>query len=231
MVLRQKLKGVRWPKERVRFILERILCEVLVWAVGPGIWGVLRNSARVKKELTDNGRWRSVVCLICGYVYVATHVFSLYLVFAAEDRQVPMVGSVGVRRQWPLCPQMGTILQPRGLEPMELMELDENNLATDDALLTFITHLPWHVNKHRLKIESPSNFLLSYLARPQVTVKWAYNFLAHTVYHNDIILNSCSNFSSSIQTHFYSCVIIFVWFWYMTFFNFHAKQQQMLPVF
>ena len=56
MVLRQKLKGVRWQKERVRFILERILCEVLVWTVGPGIWGVLRNSARVKKELTDNGR-------------------------------------------------------------------------------------------------------------------------------------------------------------------------------
>ena len=199
MVLRQKLKGVRWPKKRVRFILERILCEVLVWTVGPGIWGVLRNSARVKKELTGNGRWRSVVCLICGYVYVATHVFSLYLVFAAEDRQVLMVGSVGVRRQWPLCPQMGTILQPRGLEPMELMELDENNLATDDALLTFITHLPWHASKHRLKIKSPSNFLLSYLARPQVTVKWAYNFLPPPLHCREFIYPLKSNISLSLS--------------------------------
>ena len=64
-----------------------------------------------------------------------------------------------------------------GLEPIVLMELGENNLATDDALLTFITHLPGHISKHRLKIKSPSNFLLSYLARPQVTLKWAYNFL------------------------------------------------------
>lgn len=56
MVLRQKVKGVRWPKKRARFILERVLCEVVVWTVGPGIWGVLRNSARVKKELPDNGR-------------------------------------------------------------------------------------------------------------------------------------------------------------------------------
>lgn len=49
--------------------------------------------------------------------------------------------------------------------------------------------------------------------------KLAYNFLAHTVYHTHIILNSRSNFSSSIQTHFYNSFIIFVWFWYMTFLN------------
>lgn len=82
-----------------------------------------------------------------------------------------MIGFVSVRRQWPLCPQMGTNLQLRGLEPIVLMELGENTLATDNALLTFITHLPGHVSKHRLKIKSPSNFLLSYLARPQVTLK------------------------------------------------------------
>ena len=56
MVLRQNVKGVRGPKKRGRFILERVLCDMVVWTIGPGIWGVLKNSARVKKELPGNGR-------------------------------------------------------------------------------------------------------------------------------------------------------------------------------
>lgn len=56
MVLRQKVKGVRWQKKRARFILERVLYDVVVWAIGTGICGVLKNSAGVKKELPGNGR-------------------------------------------------------------------------------------------------------------------------------------------------------------------------------
>lgn len=50
MVLRQKVKGVRWRKKRARFILERVLYDVVVWTIGTGIWGALKNSAGGRKS-------------------------------------------------------------------------------------------------------------------------------------------------------------------------------------